>query len=235
MIIQGKFPFLKEKKHVIALVGAGGKTTLMYALARQFTESGARTLVSTTTHIFEPEKRLQAANPGEAEKLWQRGSYAVVGQPAENGKWKSLPQQELDAYIHLADIVLLEADGSKRLPCKVPAQHEPVIPDACDIVIGVMGMETYGKPLREVCFRQKEAVRLLHASSDDIMTADRMAKILASEQGTRKNVGERDYYVVLNQCDSRERIQAGEDIMELLKAQGVAHCILTSFAGKQGM
>lgn len=235
MIIQGKFPFLKEKKHVIALVGAGGKTTLMYALARQFTENGARTLVSTTTHIFEPEKRLQAADPGEAERLWQHGSYAVVGQPAENGKWKSLPQQELDAYINLADIVLLEADGSKRLPCKVPAEHEPVIPDACDIVIGVMGMEALGKPLREVCFRQKEAVRLLDASSDEIMTAERMAKILASEEGTRKNVGERDYYVVLNQCDSRERMQAGKDIIGLLKAQGVEHCILTSFAGKQGM
>lgn len=81
MIIRGGFPFLKEKKHVISLVGAGGKTTLMYALAKCFTENGARTVVTTTTHIFRPEGRLWAKSPEEAKALWRSGSYAVVGRP----------------------------------------------------------------------------------------------------------------------------------------------------------
>lgn len=227
MIIQGEFPFLTEKNHIISLVGAGGKTTLMYALAKRFVQNGAKTLVSTTTHIYRPEERRWAKSTKEVYALWESGSYAVVGMPANEGKLKSLPKQELDRCMRLADIVLLEADGAKKLPCKVPAAHEPVIPDASDIVIGVMGMSTYGRPAEEVCFRQEQAARVFGLAPQDIMTAERMAEILASEEGTRKAVGERDYYVVLNQCDSSQERCAGEQIRQLLRAHGIRRCVLT--------
>ena len=41
-------PFLGETGHVISLVGGGGKTTLLYALARHYSAQGQRVLVSTT-------------------------------------------------------------------------------------------------------------------------------------------------------------------------------------------
>lgn len=229
MVLQGEFPFLKEKNHRIALVGAGGKTTLLYALAEHFAGQGVRTLVTTTTHIFQPEDGRWARSPEEVKALWSQASYGVAGLKTGEGKLKSLPHQELAAYFELADIVLVEADGARRMPCKVPASHEPVIPDACDIVIGVMGMEAFGKPLEQVCFRKEEAVSLLKMKPEDTLGAQEMARILASEEGTRKNVGERDYYVVLNQCDSRERIQAGEEILRLLRNQEMVPGILTSF------
>ncbi len=232
MVIKGEFSFLKEKKHRISFVGAGGKTTLMYALARRFAENGARTLITTTTHIYRPEGDVWARSPEAAESLWRRGFYAVAGRPDGDGppeKLTALPEQELNMYIGMADIVLIEADGAKRMPCKVPEGHEPVIPEACDIVIGVMGMKALGKPLETVCFRREEAIRLLGAAPTDIMTADMMVKILASEKGTRKNVGKRDYYVVLNQCDSEEDIRAGEQIGEALEAQGITQWVMTRF------
>ncbi len=233
MIIKGKFPFLKEKKHIISLVGAGGKTTLMYALAKAFAENGARTMVTTTTHIYRPGGRLWAHSPEDVRRLWKEGTYAVVGRPETSGENKltALPEAELNMYVRMADIVLIEADGAKRKPCKVPARHEPVILDACDIVIGVVGMKALGKPLAEVCFRQEEAARLLGVSSAEPMTIDRLAAILVSEKGTRKNVGERDYYVVLNQCDSEEDIRAGEQIEEALRSKNISRCVLTSFKG----
>lgn len=224
-----RFPFLKEKGHVISIVGAGGKTTLLYALAKRFKENGARTIVTTTTHIFRPDGDLWARNANEVKCLWNRGSYAVVGQLAENGKLRSLSKQELNAYVEMADVVLIEADGAKQLPCKVPAAHEPVLLEASDIVIGVMGMDAYGRSIKEVCFRKEETARLLHADEMDLLTAERMAAILASEKGTRKNVGNREYYVVLNKCESEERIQAAEKIRELLQKQQIYRCILTSY------
>ena len=232
MIIKGEFPFLKEKNHVISLVGAEGKTTLMYALARRFAGNGARTLITTTTHIYRPEGDVWARSPDAIESLWRRGSYAVAGRLARDGqpeKLTALPEQELNMYIGMADIVLIEADGAKRMPCKVPAGHEPVIPEICDIVIGTMGMKALGKPLEAVCFRQEEAIRLLGAAPTDTMTVDMMVKILASEKGTRKNVGKRDYYVVLNQCDSEENIRAGDQIGEALEAQGITQWVMTRF------
>ena len=48
-------PFLGETGHVISLVGGGGKTTLLYALARHYSAQGQRVLVSTTTHIQRPD------------------------------------------------------------------------------------------------------------------------------------------------------------------------------------
>ncbi|MDO5424526.1 MAG: selenium cofactor biosynthesis protein YqeC [Eubacteriales bacterium] len=229
MILQGKLPFLREKNHVIALVGAGGKTALLYALAEHFAKKGARTLVTTTTHIYRPEGRVWAGNPEEVRNLWAGGSYAVVGQPCEGGKLKSLEPEELKRYAQMAETVLLEADGAKNMPCKVPAGHEPVIPEFCDLVIGVLGMDAVGRPLREVCFRQQEAVRLLGITPDAVLDAEKMAEILLSEEGTRKNVGGRPYYVVLNKCDSPQRIKEGEAIRERLRERGFEQCVLTSF------
>lgn len=228
-ITYDKFPFLSEKKHVISFVGAGGKTTLMYAFAKEYVRKGAKVIVTTTTHIARPEEKLWAKNPEQVRKLWLQGMYAVVGTICEEGKLKGLPEEELSAYIQMADIVLVEADGAKRMPCKVPAAHEPVIPDVCDIVIGVMGMDARGKPIEEVCFRKDEALRLLEAAPTDRLSEAMMAAILSSDSGTRKNVGNREYYVVLNKCESEERICAGRKICDLLMRQGIDKCILTSF------
>lgn len=229
MVIKGNFPFLEEKGHVISLVGAGGKTTLMYSFAKYFADRGVRTIVTTSTHIRRPEEDLWARTPEEVQSLWSRGLYAVVGMPSENGKLESLPAQELESCIRMADVTLIEADGAKRRPCKVPAEQEPVIPALCDIVIGVMGMNTLGEPLHKVCFRENEAVRLLGAKPSDLMTTEMMAEILASEKGTRKNVGNREYYAVLNQCDSEERIRAAEQILGILREKGIDPCVLTAF------
>lgn len=232
MIIEGKFPFLEENGHVIALVGGGGKTTLMETFAKYYAGRGLKVLATTTTHIFRPEETLWARTPDEAESLWRSGSYAVAGSPAENGKLKALPEAELAAYTALADTVLIEADGAKRMPCKVPADHEPVIPDFCDIVVGVMGMSAVGKPLKAVCFRSEIASERFRIEWKDSLTPEQMAEILASENGTKKNAAGRDYYVVLNQCDDEERIREAEKIRRLLWEKGVKQCVLTCFKEK---
>lgn len=224
--MEGTFPFFPETGHVIALVGAGGKTTLMYELARRYAGRGAKVLVTTTTHIHRPEDGHLVLHPGEAGQLWEQGTYAVAGIPCEEGKLCSLSEKELDEYIQMADVVLIEADGSKRMPCKVPASHEPVIPESCDIVIGVMGMRAWGRPLEEVCFRKEEAMCLLGVKPREILDEERMAAILAAEDGTRKNVGDREYCVVLSQCETEERMQAAGRIRELLKKRHIEHCVI---------
>lgn len=115
------------------------------------------------------------------------------------------------------------------MPCKVPADHEPVLLEDSDIVVGVMGMAAYGKTIEEACFRKEEAARLLGIRKTDLLTAERMAAIPESDKGTRKNVGCRDYYVVLNQCDNEVRRQAAEKIRKLLEKQGIHSCVLMSF------
>ena len=39
---------------IVSLVGGGGKTTLMFALAQELTSGGQSVITTTTTRIFEP-------------------------------------------------------------------------------------------------------------------------------------------------------------------------------------
>ena len=143
-------PFLEETGHVISLVGSGGKTTLLYALARHYSAQGQRVLVSTTTHIQRPDANY-APDEAARDALWQAGTYAVAGVPAEGGKLTMPPH--LADWMAEADTVLLEADGAKHHPCKAPAAHEPVLLRSSDIVLAAAGLSAVGKPLQDVCFR----------------------------------------------------------------------------------
>ena len=151
-------PFLEETGHVISLVGSGGKTTLLYALARHYSAQGQRVLVSTTTHIQRPDANY-APDEAARDALWQAGTYAVAGVPAEGGKLTMPPH--LADWMAEADTVLLEADGAKHHPCKAPAAHEPVLLRSSDIVLAAAGLSAVGKPLQDVCFRLEAACTLL--------------------------------------------------------------------------
>ena len=154
MIGEQQFPFLAEKGHVVSLVGGGGKTTLLYAMASHCAQKGWRVLVSTTTHILRPENGLWAKTDAEIQELWARGSYAVVGSPAPNGKLAAPPEADFARWMAQADAVFLEADGAKHFPCKAPAEQEPVLLPQSDIVLAVAG---WNKPACCWAFRRRPA------------------------------------------------------------------------------
>lgn len=143
MIDEKIFPFLAEKGHVISLVGGGGKTTLMYNLAAHCARKGWRVLAATTTHIMQPPGGVWAQTDAELFRLWKCGSYAVAGTAAHGGKLTAPPQAQLERWMTLADIVLIEADGAKRMPCKAPAAHEPVLLPQCDTVPDLIHQVVY--------------------------------------------------------------------------------------------
>ena len=229
MLTEAQFPFLAEKGHVVSLVGGGGKTTLLYNLSAHCARKGWRVLAATTTHIQQPDHNF-ARIDAELEALWNDGTYAILGTPDGCGKLTAPPPELLSRWRKRADAVFLEADGAKRLPCKVPAAHEPVLLPESDIVLAVAGLSAMGKPLREVCFRLDLACALLNAAPDDPLTPERLAQLLASEAGGRKQVGTRQFYAVLNQADDPERLTLGEEIQTFLRENHGVESVLTTFA-----
>ena len=227
MLNEREFPFLAEKGHTVSLVGGGGKTTLLYAMADHCACKGWRVLVMTTTHIRQPAA-CYAPDDAALTALWQAGHYAVIGTPAENGKL-TLPPQQLLCRMAQADAVFVEADGAKHCPCKLPAAHEPVLLPQSDIVLAVAGLSALGKPLREICFRYDTIQPQFFAAAPDAPLMPAMlAQLLASAQGGRKAVGDRQFYAVLNQADTPELRQQGIPIQQLLRQQGIP-CVLTRF------
>lgn len=187
-----------EDKPIISLVGAGGKTTLLYLMAQGFSANGKKVLVITTTHIYRPTDGRFAETEEEVKILWERGTYAVVGEK-EKEKLTILPEFRLKTLISLADIVLIEADGAKKMPFKVPKQGEPVILPCSNVVIGILGLNALGKPLSQVCFRLEEAKKRLKKEENQLITVEDFISVMDSPHGLGKGVGTRRKIHVLSQ------------------------------------
>lgn len=213
--------FTDGKKHTICLVGGGGKTTVMYELAAAGAACGRRVLVLTSTHILRPADGSFAADVPAVQNLWQQGRYAVIGTPELSTGKLTAPPQDLYEALHLqADVILCEADGSRHHPCKVPAAHEPILLPDSDIVLAIAGMNALGNSLAQACQRPQLAAELLGCSLDSVIDEQMLAALLLSEQGSRKNVGKRTFYIVLNKCDLLPAAQQ-EEILRLLVSAGM--------------
>ena len=216
--IKTAFAFLAEGKHIVSFVGAGGKSSLIDAIAKWSSNQGKKVLVTTTTHIFRPQDEFLADNKKQLNEIWKMGHWAVIGATEEKDQQK-LKMPDIDwmrQAMELSDLVLIEADGSKRLPCKVPADHEPVLLPESDIVVAVLGLSALGRSLKECCFRLEKAKKLLSADENHLLTEKDMAAILLSTQGLRKDVGDRRYIAVLNQCDDRIVRESAEQVRKML-------------------
>lgn len=221
------FPFLDGKRHIISLVGGGGKSTLLEYLAACFASRGMRAAIMTTTRMACPEHI--SASMEDCRMRWAKGEYAACGEKTENGKFRAPQDELLSVLLEEADVLIIEADGAHMLACKAPAEHEPVILPQSDIVIGVMGIEVIGHAVGKVCHRPQHVCALLGCGEEHLLTAADMAQIFVSERGTKKNVGARAFYAVLNKCDDEKRLEDGMRVIEELEKLGHTKTVLTSF------
>lgn len=224
-MLQEAFPFLAEAGHVISLVGGGGKTSLTYALAHLYAQDGRRTVVMTTTHMGCPAQWRHTLE--DCEAAWTRGEVAVCGQRTPEGKFRAPQPELLQALLTRAEAILIEADGARRLPCKAPAAHEPVLLPETDIVLGVMGLDALGMPVERVCLRTEQVQGILGCDGQHHLTAADLTALLLSPLGSRKGADGRDFYAVLNKCDDAFRLAEGARILTMLEAQGCTHAALT--------
>lgn len=169
---------LAERDELVAFVGGGGKTSLMFALAAAL---GSGVVVTTTTRIFAVQMKLAPAvcflTAKDAENaapffsaltvppivgtlsqldsfLAQFGTCLVVGQVA--GEKASGVSPELPARLLARSNVrhvLVEADGSRMRPVKAPAAHEPVIPVGTTLVVPMVGIDALNGLLIDVAHR----------------------------------------------------------------------------------
>ena len=109
---------LRVKKGVTALIGGGGKTTLMYKLAQELSAFGT-VIICTTTRIFEPDDMPVLTGCSEEDILEALKSQRIicVGTKAASGKL-SAPAVSFDRLTKLADYIIVEADGAHGLPIK---------------------------------------------------------------------------------------------------------------------
>ena len=209
---------LKIETGITAIIGSGGKSTLLKTLGLELMRAGGRVLLCTTTHMFPvagvpwdgSSRRLDAApwKPGaahvpgctcEACAGLVRGSICQAGVlDPETGKL-SAPAEPLNELAQRFDYVLAEADGSKRLPLKAHAAWEPVIPAATANVVWVVGASGLGKPINEAVHRPKLFCERCGCEPTDTATPERVAMALNAEL---QMLNLNNARIMLNQADT---------------------------------
>ena len=162
---------------IIAVVGSGGKTTLIHKLAEQYRSEGKSVFVTTTTHMFIEEETLLTDDADKIIHAVQENGYAMAG-IREGDKIKALSPKTFETVCAFADVVLVEADGSKHMPLKFPNSTEPVVPDRVDQIIVVWGPHGLHKPAREVCHRLDLVTHCLGITEDTPITQAHVWKLL---------------------------------------------------------
>ena len=215
-----------ENSHVTAIVGGGGKSSLMAALGEEYHRRGETVIMTTTTHIRPPrENGYMGDDAAVLGSLLASCRLMTVGTMSEERKLEQLPE--------LADRVIIEADGTKGLPLKVPNDREPVIPAFADAVIAVAGLSALGRPLGEVCHRPELAKLRFDLEPGQIVTPELMAMLLSSPLAQRKDVGSRPYAVLLNQAD-RARPDEIAALATLLLQKGVERVVTAALQRRPG-
>lgn len=231
-----------KKNEIISLVGAGGKTSLMYALGKEAREIGLKTILTTSTKIFYPEKiDFEAIVSSDPEELYERvyqafskDNLVLIGKEIEGQLYSFRkmiglnPEQFGDLSRLGADLIVVESDGADRKPFKAPDVHEPAIPKQSTLVIPVVGIDCIGKPLtKEFVHRPEQIIRLTGAQLGTKISPEIVASVITSSLGYLKEVPEQARWVpFINKVETLEDLELARTIAYLVKQKQAVPVVL---------
>ena len=163
---------------VTAVVGAGGKTTLIRELSARYRAQGKRVLVTTSTHMFREPSTLVDAQAAQIAAALQTEGFAMAGSTAAEGKIGPLPPG-LYAACAAADEVLVEADGARGHLVKLPRAGEPVIFDNVTDIVLVINLKAEGLPLRVAAHHPEQVAAALGVAQDTPLTPALLGRLAA--------------------------------------------------------
>ena len=144
---------------VTAVIGGGGKTTLLRTLGEEL--AGQHTvLLCTTTKIFPFPDLPCARTAAELDQLRQSHRLLCAGTDLPGTGKLTAPETPMALLAERFDYVLVEADGAARRPLKAHAPHEPVIPPEANQTICVVGASGFGQPILEAAHRPERYASL---------------------------------------------------------------------------
>lgn len=212
-----------SRRSAVAFVGAGGKTSALAAVSRALSPCFA----AATSHLGDWQGAFAdhhvvwpAHDAGIPPNLVDTaGVVLVTGEPdREPRRLCGLRLEQALALCAAARErgwpVFVEADGSRRLPLKAPADHEPPVPAGVDLVVVVAGLGGLGHPLDAArVHRPDRFAALAGCPPGTRLTPDLVARVLVHPRGGLKNIppGARRV-VLLNQADTADRRAAADDL-----------------------
>jgi len=234
-----------RRGEMVALIGAGGKTTTLFRLAKELRDRGFKVLVTTTTKIFKPTKphvdRLFLVTDIDAflAECAKITAPVVIGAGYvvdDDGKLIGLSPTWLEK-LHRSkqfDAILVEADGAASRLFKVPSEVEPVVPAPCSLTVWIMAIKALGKPLESTwVHRPERALALLGTAPGTTITQESVLRLVEHPRGCLKGIPATSRTVALiNQADSPEEIDSARSLGRNLLRLGIERVVITSYLAK---
>jgi probable selenium-dependent hydroxylase accessory protein YqeC len=223
---------------IVAVVGGGGKTGLVFALAREAAGRGLSALVTTTTKLTTPPgagtppviatTATRATEDIELALTPGRVLIATTGE-GDQGRLLGFTPEEIAAIAAMSPgLTAVRADGAADRPFKAPDSHEPAIPACASDVIVCVGLEVLGQRLNDTSVhRAAIAARLSDSAIGDIVGADTIVRVLTHAEGGHRCVprGAR-LHALLNQPRTGEQERSATDIARRLVNSGFARAVV---------
>lgn len=232
---------LGEETNLTALTGGGGKTSLMFSLGTAL-KGGAILTTTTKLYLSQTEKtafyKIPCGPEGckgftESDKsrislLLKRNSFCLItGQVLREYNPEKVSGLSVEMPAQLFEFtcvrnVIVEADGSAGRPFKVPAEHEPAIPEKTSRFIPVLGMDLFEGPIKNKVHRPELALSLLErlgirAEPESVMSAEQAAHLLLHPEGGLKAApGKAEIIPFINKADTAEKRNLALSLAEQL-------------------
>jgi len=198
---------LEIRPGVTAVIGGGGKTTLLRLLGEELAAEH-RVLLCTTTKIYPYPDLPCARTAAELTALSSSHCLLCAGTPVPGTGKLTAPETPMERLAERFDYVLVEADGAAGRPLKAHAPHEPVIPALAGQTVYVVGASGFGQPIRQAAHRPEQYARLAGVQPEDTAAPETAAAVLAAEGlGTR---------VFVNQVETEEMQAAARTLASLV-------------------
>ncbi|MDE6590770.1 MAG: putative selenium-dependent hydroxylase accessory protein YqeC [Oscillospiraceae bacterium] len=201
---------LDIRRGITAVIGGGGKTTLLRVLGERLAHQGYRVVLCTTTKFFPfpgLENLVSPAQDGLCRTL-ECCRLVAAGAPVPGTGKLTAPELPMERLAALADYVLVEADGSAGRPMKAHAPHEPVIPPGADQTVLVLGASGFGQPIAQAAHRPRLYAELAGAAQEDPVTPELAAAVLRAEGLPQR--------VFVNQAETPSELAHAQRLGELL-------------------
>ena len=203
---------------VVAVIGCGGKTSLIELIATL--SSNKKVLISTTTKIFPMTSKqviLCDTLKSCVDHKPQTGVQCLGIYNKNNGKLEALPEHVLVDLMPNYDITLVEADGSRLLPCKGWRYDEPVVHCNCTHTVGIVTMDALGKAAtNEVVHNLPEFLSLTGLKEGDIITDQALVDMVCLPGGMFKSSAGQQYLLV-NRAEDVSSICAAKAFLQAVK------------------
>jgi molybdenum cofactor cytidylyltransferase len=216
-----------DSSSCIAFIGAGGKTTALFQLARKIQQP---VIVTATSHLGTWQTKLAdqhiiAESPDSLGELEHglKGILLVTGE-LDGDRTKPVNYNLLHWLYRFCDDhaipLLIEADGSRQKPLKAWAEHEPAIPAFTSRVIQVAGLSSLGKPLSDEFVHRAELFsRISGLAAGETITAEAIISALTHPSSGLKDAPQKtSKVVILNQADTAELQSTANGMVQPLLA-----------------